>query len=581
MFEMIEENEKLVVNNEKEIVIHENSPVKVETKDCMALDVDKTCRVCLEVQEEENLYSLYGINEYFSSTSIFKVIDDCFGVMLQQDDTLPSAICSQCALSTLQACNFKHTMLNSEYILSKTETEVTTVNSKDDISSSLSLTDDSFSSVSFDHNYSVKTEKKENLQNEIDGDQSAETTCIDKVEVEYLSTQDQNLQLYDTSEKWWLTDLGSPYDCRICNRIFENYVEFYSHVRSHFIRQSICIHCGEKVGGKLKFHVCTHSEESNICVYCLIVFKTSEDLEKHLKTHVPEVLHMYLCDICGEGFQENTALETHSLSHSGGTPQYICEYCGQSFVLLQTYRKHEQRFHSNTVKDGQIHKCNNCLKVFSNPKSLVQHFKIHTAQEQLKCDICGLTFRLPFSYNVHMFLHKVRMSTFNSMSLNCAFCFDMFTNKDDLEEHLLDHIEKPYQCHECHKFFPTKAKVKQHLIHHSGERPYTCEYCSKTFKNPTTLYQHKKIHIGKRPYVCKICLRSFIQQQQLTSHMFTHTGEKKYVCQYCGKAFALNGNLTVHVRRHTGDTPFHCTTCGKGFYDSSTLKKHIVWKHTD
>lgn len=623
MFEITAENQELLVVNGRKEALYTSVPVKVEVKEYMALDIDKTCRICLEVQEEDNLYSLYGTNEYFSSISFATAIDECFGVLLHKDGNLPSLICSQCAISTLQACTFKSTMLNSEHTINATEIEQLASDEKVESAGTRIFPSPKYEelyrdneegkvlSISFEHSYSLGMEKTdlkrynnqsvpdsvtsydqqymtENVHSSANMGENKIQLQIDKLEVKNVSTKEEPsinnvtdiTNHYDASNKWWLIDFGLPYECRICNCIFDQYAAFYSHVHNHFIHSSICIQCGIKFPfGKLKHHKCTQNENDYICIYCLIIFSTAEDLGKHLLSHLDEKL--FLCEICGQEFNENNALEAHKRHHIRiGVPQFICEYCGKTFMGLQGYKKHKQKFHLNTVPHGETHKCDQCKKVFSNSKSLIQHYKTHSNKvENLKCEICDSTFMMSFSYNVHMFLHKVKMSTFNSMSFNCEFCFDMFTNKEAFEKHLLNHIEKPYQCNQCHKFFSSKMKVKQHLIHHSEERPYSCEYCSKTFKNPTTLYQHKKIHIGKRPYVCKVCSRSFIQQQQLTSHMFTHTGEKKYVCQYCGKAFALNGNLTVHIRRHTGDTPFHCRTCGKGFYDSSTLKKHTVWKH--
>ncbi|KAK4325341.1 hypothetical protein Pmani_004058 [Petrolisthes manimaculis] len=51
-------------------------------------------------------------------------------------------------------------------------------------------------------------------------------------------------------------------------------------------------------------------------------------------------------------------------------------------------------------------------------------------------------------------------------------------------------------------------------------------------------------------------------------------------CQYCPRTFYLRSDLTRHVRIHTGEKPFNCPYCNHATARKSSLKKHLLSKHT-
>lgn len=50
-----------------------------------------------------------------------------------------------------------------------------------------------------------------------------------------------------------------------------------------------------------------------VCSYCPRSFSQSNDLTKHIRSHVGE--NMYRCDQCGESFRLQTELRKHSYTH--------------------------------------------------------------------------------------------------------------------------------------------------------------------------------------------------------------------------------------------------------------------------
>ena len=144
-----------------------------------------------------------------------------------------------------------------------------------------------------------------------------------------------------------------------------------------------------------------------------------------------------------------------------------------------------------------------------------------------------------------------------------------------IQKQKLPKVQKQFPCSNCHKVFPTEARLIIHSNTHKAQKPYPCKKCSKQFANPNGLAYHMLNHKGEKPHGCNECGKRFTQASDLTAHTRTHTGEKPFKCDECGKLFTRKSDLNKHMRTHTGEKPYKCSQCSKCFSNQNGLKYHM------
>ncbi|KAK5648304.1 hypothetical protein RI129_003196 [Pyrocoelia pectoralis] len=275
--------------------------------------------------------------------------------------------------------------------------------------------------------------------------------------------------LSNSFEKWWFKGCGPPYQCKLCGRDYgARYSVFYAHVRTHFIKKFPCTYCGKRfINDKLKVHMRSHTNERPyVCEQCPARFISTTSLKRHRLSHTGE--KPFICDVCGKGYSQNSSMQTHMETHYK-TTGCVCEICGVTLRNYGAYGNHKTKHKMDTSSSEHNEKfpCNQCNAVFSKSQSLTRHYKIHN-YGAFKCTICDASFTESYSCEVHTFMHEVQSYETDLMSLHCKFCFDIFNDKKNLEEHLLTHLSNPHKCKNCNKSFPTKLKLRAHLRKYSG-----------------------------------------------------------------------------------------------------------------
>ena len=143
------------------------------------------------------------------------------------------------------------------------------------------------------------------------------------------------------------------------------------------------------------------------CKHCMILFISSVTLERHQIVH--RFKRPYFCDICGKQYTYS-GLKRHKVTHMENTAS--CDICGQYFPNNSALNIHVKIAHTKIRK-----KCGICkLEVYN----LEWHMKTHSERDRLKCDVCGNDFSSKGNLEVHK---KLKHSTTSKILLYLILSF--------------------------------------------------------------------------------------------------------------------------------------------------------------
>lgn len=57
-------------------------------------------------------------------------------------------------------------------------------------------------------------------------------------------------------------------------------------------------------------------------------------------------------------------------------------------------------------------------------------------------------------------------------------------------------VFKGNKCFVCGRTFPTKSRLREHQMSHSGAKPKPCPFCGRVFYSKNSLQIHERIHTG-------------------------------------------------------------------------------------
>ena len=301
--------------------------------------------------------------------------------------------------------------------------------------------------------------------------------------------------------------LDKPYHCHQCPSAFSAGFILNAHMRSQHTNQTVCS-----------------------CPTCGKAFRHRCNLNRHIRWHKKDRPHQ--CQQCDKAYYFPSELAVHMRSHAqkkaglggaGEESSVKTDSCGGRNDKSSSEKESQaegkggerKKKHKPSVKK---HPCSQCSYSFPGPAALRNHVQaVHEGKKPFSCHLCGKSYTMVGSLNVHMLRHE------GKRSFKCDSCEKLFFRKTDLTKHGFLHQPKQFICKDCGASFRHKQALDVHVRIHSGVRPYSCPQCDLAFTDNSTL----------------------------KGHLITHTDTKDHVCSVCGKAYKYSKTLKQHMKAHT------------------------------
>ncbi|KAH0944832.1 hypothetical protein HN011_008411 [Eciton burchellii] len=223
------------------------------------------------------------------------------------------------------------------------------------------------------------------------------------------------------------------------------------------------------------------TKKQHNCVLCDANLESKEALQEHFRKHANKQIDMRgqpvrnskeiktKCDMCDQSFNSISATIRHKFKvHPNSPIKFYCPYCGQQFPL-KTHRDKHQKSHdaSESKKEEQHKKCEECDETFYNGKALNYHYRsVHKRM-------------------VYLFQPIITAPPSNKIKVNS-----------------MNDILSVYYCHLCGAEYVVKYNLQQHLEkeHDEDERKVMpkdlikCTICSALFCNKKAYDVHNTYH---------------------------------------------------------------------------------------
>ena len=303
----------------------------------------------------------------------------------------------------------------------------------------------------------------------------------------------------------------------------------------------MCLTQVEDTPGLLQQHLDSHRPPVR-CSFCPLQTDTAAELLGHTEQQHPLALHSLYCELC-RAFVDEAAFASHLRSEHPAVPELCvqCRRCGE--VVRRSTLAGHMRVHEES------HRCRFCTRSFPSGSLLMVHERTHTGERPFWCEECRKSFISKATLDAHV----------------SAF-----------------HHVNQFKCGECSRSYKSASRLERHQLTHSDTKPFVCQVCQKGFNLENHLNLHvRAIHLGETPHECHICHKRFPYKSSLKDHLHVHTGDKSFFCPTCGKRFSTAKILRSHMFTHRQVKPYRCdfNQCGASFSRKDLLARHRLSSH--
>lgn len=297
----------------------------------------------------------------------------------------------------------------------------------------------------------------------------------------------------------------------------------------------------------------------------------------------------YRCGLCGDRFQNLTALKEHHLTHQ--TQEEIDRLHQES---QRTYRRKmppKGRRRRGANPNGKLHPCKHCHRVFNHSSSLSRHMRYHKGTMHT-CVFCGRHFpqRCDLRRHVAMY-HKAELDKKPGLK-------HLYTNPQNGpapnslngEQNTFSPEDKIKSSSDTEQTASPEAHPTGKQSGKAGRVNYKCQECGKRFGLLCVYQRHLRYH-KKEPSKCPRCPAQFKNSSSLELHLQNHPStEAGDVGQPChgtassgntpidkGNAEDIEDDYMDHTQNEKGNSSevlYECTECTETFSCLETFLQH-------
>lgn len=362
--------------------------------------------------------------------------------------------------------------------------------------------------------------------------------------------------------------------CERCkfNRIFKSEAGLKVHLRYNHIKNQV-IHSDFIANCKVTVETENGPKNGWRCVDCHKVLLSRDTLRYHMKLEHSDTVvainmqYQQFEDPTQETQNDSLISILESKRKQSDPGPCCCEECGLKFGNGTTKREKSLEIHQQlhiilkvVSQSYELPKCEDCKVMFSNNEELNNHLLTHDTSKVYPAK--GMSFLV-----AEKFKDSIGTAIENDHNAwKCGHCVNTNFNEEiECIEHQMILHSKQLICPFDYLEFYGIRGIGQFCIHMKHKHPemfpqltITCSYCGEEFTNVFDKLTHMK-NCDTKKFHCDHCQKTFFKKNQLIRHLKIVSGDISFICDICGKKCASSMDRKLHYRKHTNEKSYQCS----------------------